>query len=204
MIIWSGWGILVVLLVSGLMAGARMAYPHLSFLHGLMNREIFGIAASCFLGGVITWFLGRAMNDGARRSEARHTLFFIPMEYWSFILVGAGIYFVADKLRHPASASESASTSPESRTLIEKTILAGTNATTALESLRELEIPARILGISKIADTPDTWVFQIVDKGGRQTMVHLGDRYRRWSVKSFTDNELVFEGSDGDAIHIRK
>jgi hypothetical protein len=96
-IVWSGWGILVVAfagaaLVLGLVldqaVGFRAAHPWLT-----------GLAELLAAAGV--WFVGVRLNVGRDRTlvdpasgeqvvlRRRHTLFWIPMQYWA-VLVAAG------------------------------------------------------------------------------------------------------------------
>ena len=86
MIIWTGWGILVVLefvLVLAGIGGMKLGEPVTGLLSGT-------IAAA------VIWFTGRRFNDPAKdrlvvdpatgeqiRLVTRHTFFWIPMQWWA-------------------------------------------------------------------------------------------------------------------------
>ncbi|MFC4058133.1 hypothetical protein ACFOWE_07490 [Planomonospora corallina] len=91
MIVWRGWGILVVL-VAGALAGGG------TFLGTVLGADPqkanLGTVLGLLLAGVAVWFLGVRMNvppadrPGAPRNQ--HTLFFVPMQFWGPLLaVGA-------------------------------------------------------------------------------------------------------------------
>ncbi|MDZ4557364.1 hypothetical protein [Bacillus cereus] len=98
MIIWSGWGFLVAIIV---------------FINTLLGKAIFGsitgdatyfqdhswpMAVMFIISGVMSWYLGKYINkpDGKVYIDAetgekvmfnkKHSLFFIKMEYWGPIL----------------------------------------------------------------------------------------------------------------------
>jgi len=108
MIIWSGWGFLVViiggvsLVVTQLTVNAAM-HDNLYYTNNSWPKFLALVIAA-----VITWPVGRAINRQrpVRRSfddqsgqwvvqygGGGHTLFFIPMEYWAPILVVIGVIF---------------------------------------------------------------------------------------------------------------
>jgi hypothetical protein len=111
MIVWSGWGILVIVfvvaaflgdvslvsLVAGAMGhGAPEAPPLIARLVGFLPWV--GAAAAA-------WFMGRKVNTKTEkvlidpetnepvmlRTGGGHSLFFIPMQYWAFILLAVGL-----------------------------------------------------------------------------------------------------------------
>ena len=108
MIIWSGWGILVFVIVIAVEIPMQWAVESLFGAkyyqtHGWPKLVAYGLAA------VPIWFIGRRLNreriepgasedwrgNPARyRRPSQHTLLFVPMEYWAFIYLGIGIYFV--------------------------------------------------------------------------------------------------------------
>jgi ABC-type antimicrobial peptide transport system permease subunit len=97
--IWRGWGILVVV------------YAFVAFVIGTIigNSVGGGLHAGASVGvceviaGVAVWFTGNRLNrNGDRmlmdpktgaevRVRRRHTLFWIPMQYWAPVLAIAGI-----------------------------------------------------------------------------------------------------------------
>ena len=99
MIIWSGLGILVVpivivcLVLSMIFTGRFSSDPDYFELHGWpMALGFLSAAISC-------WFLGRRLHASGSQTlidpqtgapvilRRRHTLFFIPMQWWGLILV---------------------------------------------------------------------------------------------------------------------
>jgi hypothetical protein len=90
MIIWSGWGILVAVIgfacfvLTEFAVGSVMQDDRYYRNNGWPKLVGFAVAA------VITWFVGRAFN----RNSGRHSLFFIPMEYWAVIFLVLGIVFL--------------------------------------------------------------------------------------------------------------
>jgi hypothetical protein len=96
-IIWSGWGILVVVfagaaLVVGLVldqaVGFRAAHPWLTGL-----AELLAAAGVWYVGVRLNTANDRTLLDPATGEQVvlrrRHTFFWIPMQYWA-VLVAAG------------------------------------------------------------------------------------------------------------------
>src|SRR5687768_8280439 len=89
MIIWTGWGILVPFIGLGIPA----------IFQGLFG-QLFGNNTSSFVGyavaGAVLWLWGKKLNGDKGRVvidkktkeeiilKKRHTLFFIPIQYWAF------------------------------------------------------------------------------------------------------------------------
>lgn len=102
MIIWSGWGILVVPIVAisvGVFAIGTGAA-------GL--NEVAGIIVGFLVAAPLTWLLGRKLNgpDASRTLvdpqtggtvvlRRRHSLFFIPIQYWSIPCVILAVLLLA-------------------------------------------------------------------------------------------------------------
>jgi hypothetical protein len=98
MIIWTGWGIL-----AGLIWGAVLLVTQLTVdgIHheGYYTSQAWPKLLGSVLAAPIIWVTGRRMNGNADSIErqtygARHTLFWVPMEYWSVIFLGLGVIFV--------------------------------------------------------------------------------------------------------------
>jgi hypothetical protein len=103
MIIWKGWGILVfvmavvALVIAHGIAEAASGNPQYYATHNWVKCLAFLAAA------VPVYFIGRNINnkpvriliDKTTKREIvlrrEHSLFFIRMEYWAFILVAIGI-----------------------------------------------------------------------------------------------------------------
>ena len=108
MIIWKCWGILVVLITPAVMVifqgivGAAFGDPQFYKTHDWPK------GAALLLSGIAVYFTGRYFNgkpgsvliDKAAGREVTfrhvHSMFFIPMEYWGFILaaIGLALFFV--------------------------------------------------------------------------------------------------------------
>ncbi len=98
MIVWEGRGILIVLVLiaSFILAEAVLPIYYLDFA--------FVIS---FLGtGILTWHFGSNWNKKARvvidketgeeyQIKSNHSLFWIPMQYWAFVLGFLGIIVLA-------------------------------------------------------------------------------------------------------------
>lgn len=98
MIIWRGWGIVVVgiALLAALAAGA---------VAEALNTESTTTLLGIFLipAGILTWFVGKRMNRDSERTlvdpktgepvviRNDHSLFFVRVEWWGPIMVVAGI-----------------------------------------------------------------------------------------------------------------
>lgn len=106
MIIWSGWGILVVpiTLVAG---GAVFALVAAALsAAGLERLSGFGVAAGLLAAAALTWWAGRRLNGGTGRVlldpatgqhvvlRRTHSLFFIPMQWWAVPLAAAGAFML--------------------------------------------------------------------------------------------------------------
>jgi membrane protein implicated in regulation of membrane protease activity len=103
MIIWSGFGFLVALIGFGCLvltqfiANALFQNAAYYQTHGWPKLVAFLIAALLvyFLSRVLERQQGRAMIDKATGREVvlkpRHSLFFVPLKYWPYILVGLGV-----------------------------------------------------------------------------------------------------------------
>jgi hypothetical protein len=103
MIVWQGWGCLTIVIGFGALLVAQLLADALfgkSFYPGNPWLRLVALIA----GAVAVWFVGRWLNgrpgrvviDKATGQEitlrARHTLFFIPMQYWAPIMVLIGLW----------------------------------------------------------------------------------------------------------------
>ena len=110
MIIWKGYGFLV--LVIAVVIGAIV-----SLLFGKIgSTEDMGAIGAIISAGVI-WFVGNKLNDPTKDRtmidkqtgqevvlKPNHSLFFIKMQYWAFIVGGIGIIMLVDILIHGKSS----------------------------------------------------------------------------------------------------
>lgn len=112
MIIWQGWGILVAVffvvatLLCDWAVGAVFGANYVK-LHG------WPMGVALLLAAAASWQFGRHLNGRPARividketgeevalKSGTHSLFFIPMQYWGFILAAFGLYaWVKDLLR---------------------------------------------------------------------------------------------------------
>lgn len=92
MIIWKGWGILVLLI------GAVFTIPLGFGAASLLGTESagFGAGLGLLLAAVAVFFVGQKLNapvQGFHPATGQpvlyrnaHTFFFVPMQYWAFVL----------------------------------------------------------------------------------------------------------------------
>jgi len=105
LIIWKGWGILVVLIVFVAFVVSMLLDNALEPL-GLQGRLAEGIslAVSAVLAAVAIWFVAMALASGPTRRlvdpasgeqfvirRDAGSLFFIPTRFWAFIVLGLGL-----------------------------------------------------------------------------------------------------------------
>lgn len=98
MIVWRGWGILAVLIAAiGLFGGVFVGVKLLGSGSGWDGGRI-GIAIGLAIAAVANWFVGKSVNDNLRLQGVtaikRHTLFFIPMQWWSIAMVMGSIFYL--------------------------------------------------------------------------------------------------------------
>lgn len=100
MIIWSGWGVLSALIAAAGMAGSVLLDPALARVGiptptGVVLVWIVAVGANWWLGTRLNGRPGRELVDPRTGERVilrpRHTLFWIPMQYYSvpMVLLGA-------------------------------------------------------------------------------------------------------------------
>jgi hypothetical protein len=91
MIIWSGWGFIVALIVFGASLLAEVSIE--ASLHDGNYYQSHGwpLALALLGSAVVTWFLGSFLNRQPEQSAIPHRFFFIPMQYWGPILAVVAI-----------------------------------------------------------------------------------------------------------------
>lgn len=94
MIIWSGWGFLVFLIVFAVSLLAEVSVE--SSLHDESYYQSHGwpLAAALICSAVVTWYVGSFLNRRPGRTE-RHRFFFLPMQYWAPILMVLAVVSLA-------------------------------------------------------------------------------------------------------------
>lgn len=97
MIIWSGWGFLVAVIVFGVSLAMEVVTEHLTGDNQFYQTHAWPLALALALAGVITWLLGKYFSTrGAVTTGNHHRFFFIPMHYWGpILLVLSLVSFVA-------------------------------------------------------------------------------------------------------------
>lgn len=112
MIIWSGLGFLVAVIVFGFSLALNLAFDAWQG-EGFYTAHKWPFAISLFLSAITCWFVGSALRkrtsqtviDKATGQEivldrSNHSLFFIPMHIWAPILaVGGAIVLAIDLLK---------------------------------------------------------------------------------------------------------
>lgn len=96
--LYTGWGPIVVIVFILIAFGGQSFFMHMTGERRFfMNHPFLGMLLFAFA-GTVAWFLGRFMNrkplevvemDQHGRKlvpKARHTIWFIPAEYWGPIL----------------------------------------------------------------------------------------------------------------------
>lgn len=101
MIVWSGYGFLTVFLgLGGIGAGAALG--------GTGLAEGYGLGLGLVLAAALNWFAGTHFNNPARARELidsktgqrvilrrNHTLFWIPMQWWSLAFAAIALTVLA-------------------------------------------------------------------------------------------------------------
>lgn len=98
-IIWQGLGFLVAVIVFGCSLAGNLI-SNATVGDGYYDRHKWPSAVSLIFSATMCWFLGRYLRRRSDRiaidketgkefvvNQSRHTLFFIPMHYWSPILL---------------------------------------------------------------------------------------------------------------------
>jgi len=95
LLIWSGWGILVVPTVAGTAFVVSLAIHALLTSLGHPDLTFLGVSAGLLAAAAANWFVGRRLNGTPPRElvdphtqqrfmfQRLHKLFWIRMEYWS-------------------------------------------------------------------------------------------------------------------------
>ena len=104
MIIWSGFGFFVALIVFGCGLAAQLITSYVTGSEAYWNTHKWTHALALFTAAVLCWFLGRFLRARGSRTlidpstdqsvvqRQNHSLFFIPMEFWGPILGAIALY----------------------------------------------------------------------------------------------------------------
>ncbi|MDA0562952.1 hypothetical protein LG943_01165 [Streptomonospora sp. S1-112] len=104
MIIWRGWGILV-LLITGLccVPGGLVTEAVLG-----ADLALFGVSGGLVVAGVAVFFIGQRLNAPRQGFHPQtgqpvlyrnqHTFFFVPMQYFAFVLLAVSVVLLISTL----------------------------------------------------------------------------------------------------------
>lgn len=107
MIIWSGWGALTALIAGAALVGSVLLDPALARV-GIPTPT--GVVLVWIAAAILNWMLGTRLNNRPGRElvdprtdqvvvlRPRHTLFWIPMQYYSVLLLLMGALAVLGAL----------------------------------------------------------------------------------------------------------
>ncbi len=127
MVIFSGWGILVVpitLLVGGAVTALLVALLDAA---GLERLGGFAVGAGLLAAAGATWWAGRWLNGGTGRVlldpatgqhvvlRRSHSLFFVPMQWWAVPLAFAGAFILLASVLGPVPAGTGSAPDPAAR-----------------------------------------------------------------------------------------
>lgn len=96
MVIWSGWGILTVVIV--LLVGGPITAVLANLAGTKGDAAGYALAVGLLASAAVNWFVGRRLNARPGRElvdpatgervvlRTRHSLFFVPMQWWSVVL----------------------------------------------------------------------------------------------------------------------
>jgi hypothetical protein len=90
MIIWSGFGFLVVVFGFVFSLAAYLITNSVAGSDAYWDAHRLPLGVSLFFSAAACWLLGRFFHN----REESHTLFFIPMLYWGLILAAIGLVAV--------------------------------------------------------------------------------------------------------------
>ena len=98
LIIWKGWGIIAGLIWLGCIMVVTGVTHVLFDDPDYFRREPWPVLLASFMATPIIWVVGRSMNGQPDSEErqfygTRHSLFFVPMEYWGPIFFGFALLF---------------------------------------------------------------------------------------------------------------
>ena len=125
MVVWSGYGILSAFLLVfclglGFAAGSGTGIP-----------EGYAAGGGLLIGAVLNWFMGRRFNNPANDRELvdprtggrvmlkrRHSLFYVPMQYWSLPAVLFGMVLIVQQATGHYTPGRSRTKAPAAAMLI--------------------------------------------------------------------------------------
>lgn len=91
MIIWSGLGFLVFVIVFAVSLLAEFSVESSFHDDNYYQSHGWPLAMVLICSAIVTWFLGSYLNRQPGPAVNRHRFFFTPMQYWGPILVVVAI-----------------------------------------------------------------------------------------------------------------
>jgi hypothetical protein len=88
MIIWKGYGFLVLVIAVAIGAVVSLIFGSIG------STEDTGAAVGAIISGVVIWFLSNKLNSNDKNK----------LQYWAFIIAGIGIIMICDILIHGKSS----------------------------------------------------------------------------------------------------
>ena len=97
MIIWKGWGIMAaVLFFAGLITPGMIAQG----LDYGESAQAWMTTAGVILAGILIFVLNHLLTEVNGDDDTDHTLFFIPIKWWSYAIVALGLFWSMALLFH--------------------------------------------------------------------------------------------------------
>ena len=109
MLIWRGYGLLGLVIPWFCVVFLKSFFEILPF-ENHETLSLYGLSISCFIGGLITYLWGKKLNsvkpkilyDEERKKyiiTTKHTLFWIPMQYFGIIYMILSIFLLFNKFK---------------------------------------------------------------------------------------------------------
>ncbi len=111
MVIWKGYGFLTLVIAIAIGAIVSLIFGKIG------STEDLGAAVGALISAVIIWFVGNKLNSPEKKRimvdkktgeeviiEPEHSMFFIKMQYWAFIVGGLGLIMLIDVIIHGKSS----------------------------------------------------------------------------------------------------
>ena len=91
--VWTGRGFLVPIIAFASLLLLQLGVDA-AFGDDYYKQNEWPKYAAIVLAAVACWFVGRMLNKG--EGKAAHTLFFVPMQYWAFLILALGLILGLD------------------------------------------------------------------------------------------------------------
>jgi hypothetical protein len=98
MIVWQGYGLLS--LIFFVVGGASGILIGTKFLELDGPGVLAAVAVGIVVASLVNWFVGRALNKRSdnRKALNGHSMFLVPMEWWSLGMIAVAVYLLAPVL----------------------------------------------------------------------------------------------------------